>query len=147
MPAIDEIEDIAKGAYDEFDQVFQDKEYWSCQPSFRKNKMTVKYHGIFTTSTATGNYYDDDDDRARATKVAYDPNTGDYPPVSSSVDGNTNHLNAQNNGAYSSDFTYKIDSAGENISYHEGNNARTEKCRVRAVYKSGIGTKSGTTAN
>ncbi|MBQ5700762.1 MAG: hypothetical protein IIV68_01425, partial [Alistipes sp.] len=31
LPAIDEIEDIALGAYDEFDKVFQNEKYWSCQ--------------------------------------------------------------------------------------------------------------------
>lgn len=138
LPSIDEIEDIAKGAYDEFDKVFQGHEYWSCQPAFNKNTLSIKYRGIFTTSTATGSYYSDDIDRARATKIVYNPNTQEYDNISSSVTGNAYILNAQNTGAYSDDFNYSEDTTNESIDYHEGNNSRTsEPCRIRAVYRSG----------
>lgn len=36
LPAIDEIEEICKGGYSEFD-VFQDKLYWSSQPAFKRS--------------------------------------------------------------------------------------------------------------
>ena len=138
LPSIDEIEDIASGAYDEFDKVFQSEEYWSCQPSFNKNTISIKYRGIFTTSTGTGSYYDDDIDHARATKIVYNQETRRYENISSSVDGNQSILEAQNTGAYSSNFNYNVSSTGEPINYHEGNNSRTgEKCRIRAVYRSG----------
>ena len=138
LPAIDEIEDIALGAYDEFDKVFQSKLYWSCQPAFNKNKITVKYKGLFTTSTANGSYYDDDVNRARATKITYNSSSRQYENISSGVDGNKKQLTAENTGSYSSNFNYNITSAGETISYHEGNCSRTtDKCRIRAVYRSG----------
>ena len=138
LPAIDEIEDIALGAYDEFDQVFQSKLYWSCQPAFNKNKITVKYKGLFTTSTANGSYYDDDVNRARATKITYNSSSRQYENISSDVDGNKKQLTAENTGSYSSNFNYNTTSAGETISYHEGNCSRTtDKCRIRAVYRSG----------
>lgn len=36
LPAIDEIEEICKGGYNQFD-VFQDKLYWSSQPAFKRS--------------------------------------------------------------------------------------------------------------
>lgn len=141
LPAIDEIEDIAKGAYDEFDKVFQGHEYWSCQPAFNKNTISIRIRGLLFTSTATGNYYDDDVDRARATKIVFNNSTQDYDNISSGVDGNTMKLEGQNTGAYSSTITSSTTPAGETIEYHEGNNLRTENCRIRAVYRSGVGTR------
>ena len=138
LPSIDEIEDIAKGAYDEFDKVFQAEEYWSCQPSFNKNTISIKYRGIITTSRANGSYYDDDVNRARATKITYNELTREYDNISSGVDGNSKLLSAENKGAYSSDFNYNTSVTGEKITHHEGNNSRTnEVCRIRAVYRSG----------
>ena len=84
-PAIDEIEDITISAYEEFD-VFQDKLYWSCQPSFNINKIDVPnyilnvYNSEIKDKTTTekiadagffgeGQYLSDDIFRARATKV------------------------------------------------------------------------------
>lgn len=138
LPAIDEIEEIALGAYAEFDKVFQSEEYWSCQPAFNNNKITIYYRGLFTTSTATGSYYDDDLDRARATKITYNDAIQDYDNISSGVTGNLINLVADNGGNYSSNFTYSKDPTGETITHHEGNNSRTtDICRIRAVYRSG----------
>ena len=137
LPAIDEIEDIAMGAYDEFDKVFQGHEYWSCQPAYNKNTISISIRGLIFTSTANGSYYDDDTDRARATKIVFNQTTQKYENISSGVDGNTNKLTGKNNGAYSSSITSSTEAAGETITYHEGNNPRTESCRIRAVYRSG----------
>ena len=138
LPSIDEIEDIAKGAYDEFDKVFQAEEYWSCQPAFNKNTISIKYKGVITTSRAKGSYYDDDVNRARATKITYNELTREYDNISSGVDGNSKLLSAENKGAYSRDFNYNTSVTGEKITHHEGNNSRTnEVCRIRAVYRSG----------
>ncbi len=142
LPAIDEIEEIAKGAYDEFDKVFLSEEYWSCQPAFNNNKITIYYRGLFTTSTATGSYYDDDLDRARATKITYNDAIQDYDNISSGVTGNLINLVADNGGNYSENFTYSKEPTGETITHHEGNNSRTtDYCRIRAVYRSGVGTR------
>lgn len=76
LPAIDEIEDICKGGYSEF-EVFQDKYYWSSQPAYRIGKMD--YVAKVSRDEEAFVYYADDigqaEDpnnqigRARATKV------------------------------------------------------------------------------
>lgn len=76
LPAIDEIEDICKGGYSEF-EVFQDKYYWSSQPAYKIGKMD--YVAKITSDEVVFNYYTDDiglqEDpdnrigRARATKI------------------------------------------------------------------------------
>ncbi len=137
LPAIDEIEDIAKGAYDEFDKVFQGHEYWSCQPAFTKNLIDIKITYVIFSGNADGSYYEDDINRARATRIVYNQTTQKYENISSGVDGNTNKMTIRNKSWYSSDLQYTTPSAGEEILYHEGNNSRTEKCRIRAVYRSG----------
>lgn len=144
LPAIDEIEDIAKGAYDEFNKVFQSEEYWSCQPSFTKNNITVNINIIWVISGSTyGSYYEDDVDRARATKVTYDNTIQDYVNIPSGVDGNTNLLAIRNKGTFDSSLQYSDPTpTGETIAFHEGNNSRTtDICRIRAVYRSGVGTR------
>lgn len=139
LPSIDEIEDITINGYSDF-EVFQNKLYWSCQPSFENNKINVKYHGIVTTSTADGAYKSDDVDRARSTRVSYNATTDKFENVSSAVTGNTSILTADNGRAYSPDFTYTIAASGETISFeeHEGNKPRSNwKNRIRCVRNSG----------
>ena len=63
LPAIDEIEDICMGGYSSF-EVFQDKYYWSSQPAYTVYKY--KYSGF---SSDEGNFYVENTNRARATKV------------------------------------------------------------------------------
>lgn len=63
LPAIDEIEDICKGGYSDF-EVFQDKYYWSSQPAYLI--YNYKYQGV---KSASGSFYEEDPTRARATKV------------------------------------------------------------------------------
>ena len=140
LPAIDEIEDIAKGAYDEFDKVFQNQEYWSCQPAFTKNTITVDISILFVISGSTsGSYYEDDLNRARATKIEYNPQTSDYDNIPSGVDGNTNVLAIKNKGVLDSSLQYSDPTpTGDKITYHAGNNSRTTDIgRIRAVYRSG----------
>ena len=96
-PAIDEIEDITYSAYNTF-SVFQDKFYWSCQPSYNVNRVTLNgYNMVVQTDTYTdyiepgkidtyekteqstpfdgnGKYQTDDLHRARATKIDNDGN-------------------------------------------------------------------------
>lgn len=141
LPAIDEIEEIAMGAYDEFDKVFQSKEYWSCQPAFTRNKISVNISlAWIITGSTDGDYYEDDIDRARSTKIVYNETTQKYENISSSVDGSTNLLKIKNKSTFDSELVYSEPiSAGETITYHEGNNSRIgEKCRIRAVYRSGV---------
>ena len=70
LPAIDEIEDIALGAYDEFDRVFQNKKYWSCQPAYDKNRLSMNVMVLsWNPGDVLADFYSDDLDRARATSV------------------------------------------------------------------------------
>lgn len=140
MPATDELEDIVQSAYTEFD-VFQDKLYWSSQPSFVYSEFIVNVQvriiWLFEGS-ARGKYYNDDVARARSTKIAYDPSQADpYVPVSSGVSGPVGQQpyqwvfrltnNSVTQGTY---VTYPLAPTPD-----VGNKLRTEKCRVRAVYK------------
>lgn len=140
LPAIDEIEDIALGAYDEFDRVFQNQKYWSCQPAYDKNKLTmpVKVWGM-KAGTLNADFYVDDLDRARATSV-YTTDGKNYQNINSGV---PNYAGTQNGtidwttpswGQYAGNGTL-------DFSDYPGNLPRTQKCRIRAVYRSGTGTR------
>ena len=149
LPAIDEIEEISMGAYDEFEQVFQNNKYWSCQPAaFNKTLRVIRQRAYIGNVTQDGSYMDDNTNRARATSVLYDPtnpnaNTNGYVNISSEVNGNE--------GTYTLTITQfsgelvshgYVENTGSNkTNYlnpnHPGNLPRTEKCRIRAVYRSG----------
>ena len=158
LPAIDEIEDIALGAYDEFDKVFQNKAYWSCQPAYDYNDLLIhgkNYVGIGSLggyvdlSTLEGEFYTDDLDRARATSV-YTTDGINYTNIKSGLptgvksgkltvtayskgdkDGQAETSYASNNINYENAI-YK-EPSGE----YRGNKMRAESCRIRAVYRSG----------
>ena len=120
--------------------MFQNAEYWSCQPAFTKNLINVKITYAFVISGSTdGSYYEDDVNRARATKVEFNTETNQYDNIPSGVDGNTYTLNIKNRGNFDGNLVYNPPtSAGETIRHHVGNNDRTtDKCRIRAVYRSG----------
>ena len=135
LPAIDEIEDIALGAYDEFDRVFQNKKYWSCQPAYDKNRlsMDVMVSG-WNPGDVLADYYSDDLDRARATSV-YTTNGVNYQNIDSGVPGYA--------GTQGGTVDWTTPSFGNYISNtldfsdYPGNLPRTESCRIRAVYRSG----------
>lgn len=57
LPAIDEIEDICQGGYDYYEE-FQDKLYWSSQPSFKLGKL--HYVARITDSKQELDFYCDD---------------------------------------------------------------------------------------
>lgn len=138
LPAIDEIEDIALGAYDEFDRVFQNKEYWSCQPAYDKVllSMPIKIVTNSTRGTLTADYYIDDLDRARATSV-YTTDGKNYQNIKSGVPGYaaTQHGEAKNTTIKMGEFEkHTLNYDNDNS---RGNLPRTQKCRIRAVYRSG----------
>ena len=137
LPAIDEIEDIALGAYEEFDRVFQNKKYWSCQPSYENNQIIVTCLG----SRATGVYKCDDTDRARATSI-FTTDGKNYQNIDSGISGTFNTLTVSGSiGFFTINWSYgKPTPTNEVIDYsmYPGNLLRTEKCRIRAVYRSGI---------
>ena len=143
LPAIDEMEDIARGAYDQFDGVFQKNFYWSCQPSY--NPIYVNY-SVYelgwgwndTGDDAEGYYFQDNIYRARSTSVEVE--NGEFKDVTKS--GSDVYMN-QTGNLYVSVITSK-DPDNEHTEYlnpsydnYPGNKLRTEKCRIRAVYRSG----------
>ena len=83
LPAIDEIEDIAMGAFTEF-EVFQNKYYWSSQPAY--NFYDFTYDGIRDTQ---GKFFMDDKTHARATSVGW--NSG-YYTIDSGTEGESETL-------------------------------------------------------
>lgn len=140
LPAIDEIEDIALGAYDEFNRVFQNEKYWSCQPAYDKNRleMLVKV-SRYTAGTLYADYYSDDLDRARATSV-YTTDGTNYTNINSGVPGYAGLQNGTvdwTTPSYGVYDTYTLD-----FTNYPGNRSRGDKCRIRAVYRSGTGTRS-----
>ena len=141
LPAIDEIEDIALGAYDEFDRVFQKQEYWSCQPAYDNNTITVSY----LYSSANGIYKSDDLDRARATSVETSDGIN-YTPYPSGATGDAYNLNIYRENISTGwkpnyVWRYDVNPLNKVVTYDIGNKARTANCRIRAVYRSGTGTK------
>lgn len=151
LPSIDEIEEISMGAYDEFDKVFQQNKYWSCQPSaFNKVLRLERERWVIiqlSDEVQTGTYMDDNPYRARATSVYYDPsnpkaNDEGYVNISSEVSGTegTFTLHFTQTGTYEdgeSGYAANTGSDKTNYTNHPGNLPRTESCRIRAVYRSG----------
>ena len=134
LPALDEIEDIALGAYDEFDQVFQNKPYWSCQPAYDKVLLSMPVKAIITWGTLSADYFIDDLDRARATSV-YSTDGKTYKNIDSGVPGYAGKQNGSmdwTTPSFGTKETYSLD-----YTNHKGNLPRTAKCRIRAVYRSG----------
>ena len=157
LPAIDEIEEIAAGAYDEFDKVFQNKKYWSCQSAYDLRSMNISIlqkkllsSGYNTEGTLTGNYFIDDTDRARATSVIVTIGTDGKQSVQN-IDSNAPRKSGTQNGQAVFNWTLtQYDEANSKLTdfvhvtpaitdseYPAGNLPRTAKCRIRAVYRSG----------
>lgn len=149
LPAIDEIEEISMAAYDEFNKVFQNQEYWSCQPSAYNKILAVERERFLIggNETQNGTYMDDNEYRARATSVLYDPtnpkaNANGYVNISSAVDGveGTFTLHFTSRGSFvANESGYAKNTGSNQTSYtnHPGNLARTTNARIRAVYRSG----------
>lgn len=153
LPAIDEIEDIAAGAYDEFDQVFQNKKYWSCQPAYNKESLKAKIVTKLELGEAylLADYYVDNIKRARATSIVITIENGKQKPnnIPSHTPGYSGKREGNANGIYSSwldvtldGFSFDVPRTDIPISDEEyakvpGNLPRTTNCRIRAVYRSG----------
>lgn len=85
LPAVDEIEDVIVGAYNEYHE-FQEYDYWSCQPSYHRCYFFMSKHwdrieifgNVLNPGTLVrGNfdYYTDDILRARSTNAEFTGNT------------------------------------------------------------------------
>ena len=156
LPAIDEIEEIAKGAYDEFGSVFQNEEYWSCQPAYNYNDIHITgqnyvLFGYVTLSTLNGEFYEDNKDRARSTSV-YTTDGITYQNIQSGLPSGVKSgdlsVTAYNGGSKdgTADTNYETNSINYDadiytVGDYRGNSHRTEINRIRAVYRSGVGTR------
>lgn len=125
LPAIDEIEEITIGGYSEF-LVFQDKYYWSSQPAYYVRDW--RYSGI---STSTGQFYVDNVNYARATKVYFNQATGVYENVSSGM----SPAEVRWEWGFLGIGGYSEKSTGQTPVYGDGYDSRTKQNRVRCVYK------------
>ena len=159
LPAIDEIEDIALGAYDEFDKVFQNEKYWSCQPAYERYTMKLTGNNYFIGwyvpldglgGVLEGEFFIDNVNRARATSVyttdgtnytniqSGTPSTeyGGYLDVQAYKDGPKNNTAEATYSPNTVNYNADIYTTGE----YRGNSSRTANCRIRAVYRSGTAT-------
>ncbi len=159
LPAIDEIEEIAAGAYVEFDSVFQNKKYWSCQPSYELRAMNLSIirnrliGGQSNEGSLTGNYFIDDVNRARATSVVVTKVNGESqvntigsatPRKSGTQKGQavfnwtgTDYIENQSKLTTFDIASPAISESDFNTTETLGNMLRTTENRIRAVYRSG----------
>ena len=150
LPSIDEVEDIAKGAYDEFDRVFQGNLYWSCQPAFYANKMILDLYRYEWTLWSGGNWYDSGSDfvlpyyednvgRARATRAVVENNQFASNLPSGSLLYKEQYGIVYAAATASKDAHLTTNKIINENSHNEnpGNLPRTTSCRIRAVYRSG----------
>ena len=144
LPAIDEIEEITKGAYDEFDRVFQNNLYWSSQPAFTKNELKVSRIGTYVNyGSLNATFYEDDQNRARATYVYttdggqnWDPCSSEAPAVTKTISGEIGYVKIT--GSIDFDDLKTQTNTVTNFTSTPGNTHRSDVCRIRAVYRSGI---------
>lgn len=156
MPAIDEIEDITSGGYGDFD-VFQDKLYWSSQPAYKKFK--VEFNGTYSSAlgstkasaTAEGAYFEDNTNRARATKTKMNGTARENVNSATNTNGSeyiwgtmkythsfkvTWYLITSTISEETFESTPPEYNPGNDATFDEGNCPRTgKKNRVRCVYK------------
>ena len=131
MPSIDELEDIISNAYLDF-EVFQEKYYWSCQPAYEYLPMYYWRlgEGNANNTNGKGHLFKDNISNARATRMIYQG------------EGAVPEYLAAKSGVKEYDKILYISYVGFGRREHnvgtlildDGNKARTEKCRVRAVY-------------
>ena len=155
LPSTDEIEDIVVGAYSEFDGVFQDNMYWSCQPAYDMHRMDLDGSIWGDGCKFYADYYTDNRGRARATKSRFDRVVNGEPQYESVGSGVPGYAGTQRGTmtmkSWSINITFdipisKYESNGT-LNYGsstdtQGNMLRTAENRIRAVYRSGAGIRS-----
>lgn len=150
LPAVDEIEEIVMSEYGNGQKTyarfleFQNQDYWSCQPAYLKNYARYDQWYVLWTQQYYGDFFCDDigdaqfdldanSDRAnvgsaRSTSVKYD---GGYSSTPSGTNGYYYYYNANDKlPSYSGTYNGKTMNT---VSREAGNQARTEKNRIRCV--------------
>lgn len=132
LPAIDEMEDIAIGAYSVFED-FQNKYYWSSQPAYKRNKFDYYIYLFGWINVADGEYMSDNLNYTRATKVNYQGD-GAYVLAPSEMSGYYEHMYYYS-GDESRTRIEDLSQDGTQV-FGEGYHSRTnQKNRIRCVYK------------
>ncbi len=132
MPSIDQIEEITKGGYSDF-EVFQNKLYWSSQPAYKKYDFAFSgtYQILFTcTYGEEGIFFNDHPSRARATKV---DGQNSYANIKSGSSGTWGTLSYSQSQLNTPSKTDPVDNES-NVTYDEGCLLRTDIHRVRCCY-------------
>lgn len=124
LPAIDEMEEIAWAGYEEFDE-FHDLYYWSSMPAYKRSYL----RGDLNTY---GDFYVDDLDRARATKVNYVNGQPSDPVASGVAVGKYSGYLPVKQNVTMDDY---VDTGEDSSFYEPGNHPRSKSNRVRCVYK------------
>ena len=152
------------GAYDEFDKVFQNEKYWSCQPAYEPNTVVINpiyytwvvfgstYINYSKYITMEGQFYNENLNRARATSV-FTPDGKTYQNIQSGVPNSmssgklsvTTYIEGDRDGETSTSWTpsqinYSDAIFANPTGEYRGNSSRGESCRIRAVYRSGTAT-------
>lgn len=152
LPASDEIEEVAKSAYQEFDGVFQGNLYWSCQPAYHNRKIDLDvwrrerswtdWIGEWADSEENiqGYYFLDNVNRARATRAL--AKNGQFERVLSSAsdEEGTQYGRVYADAVYRKDaeLTNYVVSNTTPYENHQGNLARSgQHARVRCIRNSG----------
>ena len=138
LPAIDEIQDIASMCYGEFEGVFQNNFYWSSQPAYQLAEWdaTVYFLGFIPLS-GNGYLYYDNLNYARATRAIID-NVGNFTYEPSGMTETNEHWQLYDGRDPS--ITTNNQRVVRDLGY-KSRTAVADHCRIRAVYRSGTGTK------
>ena len=138
LPSIDQIEEIVKSAYQDF-QDFQAKWYWSSQPAY--DRYDYNYNAQFgLVDQVSGSFYTDDLSNARATMTVYG-GTG-WTSASSGSDA-TNDKTRIGTHTWTSILVWVDHQYSANANYDageldSGNQPRTNINRIRCVRNSGL---------
>lgn len=140
LPSIDQINEIVVSAYTEFDAVFQHEWYWSSQPAY--DRYAYNYNAQFgLVDRVSGFFYQDDVSNARATQTFFDTTINDWNPSPSGSDkdnpNNTVGTHTWTSVLWWVEHNYSANANYVNADLDAGNKSRTDKCRIRAVYRSG----------
>lgn len=136
LPAIDEIQDIASQCYGEFDGVFQKNFYWSSQPAYQLAEWNATVYYILNGS---GYLYHDNVNYARATRAIVD-NTGNFTYEPSGMTATNEHWEIYDDEGKDPKITYNNKTVVRDLGY-KSRTAVADYCRIRAVYRSGTGTR------
>ena len=140
LPSIDETEEILLAGFSYF-PVFQAKYYWSSQPAYSLYEFEATVYSRDWLGKATGEYFRDDINRARATRVTADETHYELSGLKTATGQRIISIRPfSSNKIRGTESDYNITDPDINL-YQTGNKPRTAKNRVRCAYNAdGINT-------